>query len=60
MDLSIFYAKEGTWCFAVKHPNYKGNSQTYMSISLQGCHRNCNQKGACHSSVDESGLTFYR
>jgi hypothetical protein len=59
MDLSIFYAKEGTWCFAVKHPNYKGNSQTYMSISLQGCHRNCNQKGACHSSVDESGLTFY-
>ncbi|GJM84685.1 hypothetical protein PR202_ga00378 [Eleusine coracana subsp. coracana] len=60
MDLSILYAKEGTWCFAVKHPSYKANSQTYMSVSLQGCHRNCNQKGACHSSVDESGLTFYR
>jgi len=30
-----------------------------MSVSLQGCHRNCNQKGVCHSSVDESGLTFY-
>ncbi|GJN20756.1 hypothetical protein PR202_gb08173 [Eleusine coracana subsp. coracana] len=60
MDLSILYAREGTWCFAVKHPSYKANSQTYMSVSLQGCHRNCNQKGACHSSVDESGLTFYR
>ncbi|KAM3401939.1 hypothetical protein ACQJBY_006103 [Aegilops geniculata] len=59
MDLSIFYAKEGTWCFGVKHPNYTSNSQTYMSISLQGCHRNCNQKGVCHASVDESGLTFY-
>uniref|UniRef100_A0A0D9XK53 EGF-like domain-containing protein n=1 Tax=Leersia perrieri TaxID=77586 RepID=A0A0D9XK53_9ORYZ len=59
MDLSIFYAKEGTWCFGVKHPGDKGNSQTYMSISLQGCHKNCNQKGSCHASVDESGLTFY-
>lgn len=59
MDLSIFYAKEGTWCFGVKHPSDTANSQTYMSISLQGCHRNCNQKGVCHSSVDESGLTFY-
>uniref|UniRef100_A0ACD5TP34 Uncharacterized protein n=1 Tax=Avena sativa TaxID=4498 RepID=A0ACD5TP34_AVESA len=58
MDLSIFYAKEGTWCFGVKHPN-TSNSQTYISVSLQGCHRNCNQKGVCHSSVDESGLTFY-
>jgi hypothetical protein len=60
MDLSIFYAKEGTWCFGVKHPSDRGNSQTYMSVSLQGCHRNCNEKGVCHSSVDESGLTFYR
>ncbi|KAF0898818.1 hypothetical protein E2562_011890, partial [Oryza meyeriana var. granulata] len=59
MDLSIFYAKEGTWCFGVKHPSDKANSETYMSISLQGCHKNCNQKGACHSSIDESGLTFY-
>ncbi|KAG8091754.1 hypothetical protein GUJ93_ZPchr0012g20503 [Zizania palustris] len=59
MDLSIFYAKEGTWCFGLKHPSDKENSQTYMSISLQGCHRNCNQKGVCHSSIDESGLTFY-
>ena len=60
LDLSIFYAKEGTWCFGVKHPTDTTNSQTYMSVSLQGCHRNCNQKGVCHSSVDESGLTFYR
>ena len=60
LDLSIFYAKEGTWCFGVKHPTDMANSQTYMSVSLQGCHRNCNQKGVCHSSVDESGLTFYR
>lgn len=59
MDLSIFYAKEGTWCFGVKHPSDTSNSQTYMSVALQGCHRNCNQKGVCHSSVDESGLTFY-
>ncbi|CAL4933803.1 unnamed protein product [Urochloa decumbens] len=59
MDLSIFYAKEGTWCFGVKHPSDMTNSHTYMSVSLQGCHRNCNQKGVCHSSVDESGLTFY-
>ncbi|CAN6323847.1 unnamed protein product [Urochloa humidicola] len=59
MDLSIFYAKEGTWCFGVKHPSEMANSHTYMSVSLQGCHRNCNQKGVCHSSVDESGLTFY-
>lgn len=59
MDLSIFYAKEGTWCFGVKYPSGRANSQTYMSVSLQGCHRNCNQKGVCHSSVDESGLTFY-
>ncbi|KAM0876907.1 hypothetical protein ACQ4PT_035867 [Festuca glaucescens] len=59
MDLSIFYAKEGTWCFGIKHPNNTSNSQTYISVSLQGCHRNCNQKGVCHSSVDESGLTFY-
>ncbi|XP_039784137.1 uncharacterized protein LOC120650897 isoform X6 [Panicum virgatum] len=59
LDLSIFYAKEGTWCFGVKHPTDTTNSQTYMSVSLQGCHRNCNQKGVCHSSVDESGLTFY-
>ncbi|XP_024316796.1 uncharacterized protein LOC100844795 isoform X3 [Brachypodium distachyon] len=59
MDLSIFYAKEGTWCFGVKHPNDTSNFQTLMSVSLQGCHRNCNQKGVCHSSVDESGLTFY-
>ncbi|KAG0549352.1 hypothetical protein BDA96_01G248300 [Sorghum bicolor] len=59
MDLSIFYAKEGTWCFGVKHPSDTANSETYMSVSLQGCHRNCNQKGVCHSSVDESGLTFY-
>lgn len=59
MDLSIFYAKEGTWCFGVKHPSDMANSQTYMSVSLQGCHRNCNQKGVCHFSVDESGLTFY-
>ncbi|KAJ1295396.1 hypothetical protein BS78_01G220600 [Paspalum vaginatum] len=59
MDLSIFYAKEGTWCFGLKHPSEMANSQTYMSVSLQGCHRNCNQKGVCHSSVDESGLTFY-
>ncbi|CAM0956930.1 unnamed protein product [Alopecurus aequalis] len=59
MDLSIFYAKEGTWCFGVKHPNNTSDSQTYMSVSLQGCHRNCNQNGVCHSSVDESGLTFY-
>jgi len=59
LDLSIFYAKEGTWCFGVKHPTDTANSQTYMSVSLQGCHRNCNQKGVCHSSVDESGLTFY-
>ncbi|KAF8672652.1 hypothetical protein HU200_049345 [Digitaria exilis] len=59
MDLSIFYAKEGTWCFGVKHPSDTASLQTYMSVSLQGCHRNCNQKGVCHSSVDESGLTFY-
>ncbi|CAL4925223.1 unnamed protein product [Urochloa decumbens] len=59
MDLSIFYAKEGTWCFGVKHPSDTTNSHTYMSVSLQGCHRNCNQKGVCHSSVDESGLSFY-
>ncbi|KAL6842424.1 hypothetical protein ACP4OV_027851 [Aristida adscensionis] len=59
MGLSIFYAKEGTWCFGVKHPSYTANSETYMSVSLLGCHRNCNQKGLCHSSVDESGLTFY-
>lgn len=59
MDLSIFYAKEGTWCFGVKHPSDTSNSQTYMSVALQGCHRNCNQKGVCHSSIDESGLTFY-
>ncbi|KAL6641011.1 hypothetical protein ACP70R_019192 [Stipagrostis hirtigluma subsp. patula] len=59
MSLSIFYAKEGTWCFGVKHPSDRASSQTYMSVSLLGCHRNCNQKGVCHSSVDESGLTFY-
>ncbi|TVU30519.1 hypothetical protein EJB05_22148, partial [Eragrostis curvula] len=59
MDLSILYAKEGTWCLGVKHPSYIANSQTYISVSLQGCRSNCNQKGACHSSVDESGLTFY-
>ncbi|KAG2548750.1 hypothetical protein PVAP13_9KG217500 [Panicum virgatum] len=29
------------------------------SSNGSGCHRNCNQKGVCHSSVDESGLTFY-
>ncbi|XP_072955408.1 uncharacterized protein [Typha angustifolia] len=60
ISLYILYAREGTWGFGLKHStNREKNPQTSMSISLEGCPRDCSHNGACHSQVDESGLTFY-
>lgn len=60
IEFYVLYAREGTWCVGLKHPldnHYK--HQTVMSVSLDGCPSHCNHNGACHSSVDGSGLTFY-
>ncbi|XP_072988826.1 uncharacterized protein [Typha latifolia] len=60
INIYIIYAREGTWCFGLKHPPNRENSiQTSMSISLVGCPRGCSHSGTCHYSLDESGLTFY-
>lgn len=60
IDLYILYAREGTWCFGLKHQEdalYK--HKTGMSIALEGCPRHCSSNGECHYPVDRSGLTFY-
>nr|XP_029123003.1 uncharacterized protein LOC105053587 isoform X2 [Elaeis guineensis] len=60
IEFYILYAREGTWCFGLKHPlDNHFKYQTTMSISLDGCPNHCNHNGACHSSIDESGLTIY-
>ncbi|XP_038982658.1 uncharacterized protein LOC120110856 isoform X1 [Phoenix dactylifera] len=60
IEFYIVYAREGTWCVGLKHPlDNHFKHQTTMSISLDGCPSHCNYNGACHSSIDQSGLTFY-
>lgn len=60
-EMYMLYAREGTWCIALRHPSVKViKSRPLMSVSLVGCYKGCNGNGTCKYSVDESGLTFYR
>ncbi|KAJ1693394.1 hypothetical protein LUZ63_010092 [Rhynchospora breviuscula] len=60
LEIFMLYAREGTWCFGLKHPSAKViKSQPLMYVSLVGCYKGCSNHGSCKYSVDESGLTFY-
>ncbi|KAF3328241.1 transmembrane protein [Carex littledalei] len=60
LEMYMLYAREGTWCIALRHPSVKViKSRPLMSVSLVGCYKGCNGNGTCKYSVDESGLTFY-
>ncbi|XP_040866697.1 uncharacterized protein [Glycine max] len=62
IDFYIIYAREGTWGIGLRHL-YTGSdslkAQTVMSISLEGCPKQCSSHGDCKYSFDASGLTSY-
>ena len=63
IDFYIIYAREGTWNFGLRHVNTSSDSlkqQTIMSISLEGCPKQCSSHGDCKYSFDATGLTSYR
>lgn len=61
INFYILYAREGLWCFGLKHPPATHHKQlTTMSISIVGCPKHCSSHGRCHYTMDESGLSFYR
>ncbi|KAJ1429577.1 hypothetical protein SESBI_08362 [Sesbania bispinosa] len=62
IDFYIIYAREGTWGLGLRHLNTNSDSlkrQTIMSISLEGCPKQCSSHGDCKYSFDASGLTSY-
>ncbi|PNY08608.1 transmembrane protein [Trifolium pratense] len=62
VDFYIIYAREGTWSFGLRHVNISSDSlkqKTIMSISLEGCPKQCSSHGTCKSSFDATGLTSY-
>lgn len=63
IDFYIIYAREGTWGLGLRRLYTSGDSlkaQTVMSISLEGCPKQCSSHGDCKYSFDASGLTSYR
>lgn len=63
IDFYIIYAREGTWGFGLRNVNTSIDSlkqQTIMSISLEGCPKQCSSHGDCKFSLDATGLTSYR
>ena len=63
IDFYIIYAREGTWGIGLRHLYIGSDSlkaQTVMSISLEGCPKQCSSHGDCKYSFDASGLTSYR
>ncbi|KAG5009177.1 uncharacterized protein LOC114418418 [Glycine soja] len=62
IDFYIIYAREGTWGIGLRHLYIGSDSlkaQTVMSISLEGCPKQCSSHGDCKYSFDASGLTSY-
>ncbi|XP_020216622.1 uncharacterized protein LOC109800257 [Cajanus cajan] len=62
IDFYIIYAREGTWGLGLRHLDTSSDSlkaQTVMSISLEGCPKECSSHGDCKYSFDASGLTSY-
>ncbi|KAK7389928.1 hypothetical protein VNO78_25225 [Psophocarpus tetragonolobus] len=62
IDFYIIYAREGTWGLGLRHLYTSSDSfkaQTVMSISLEGCPKQCSFHGDCKYSFDTSGLTSY-
>ncbi|KAL2325897.1 hypothetical protein Fmac_024955 [Flemingia macrophylla] len=62
IDFYIIYAREGTWGLGLRHLDTSSDSltvQTVMSISLEGCPKQCSSHGDCKYSFDASGLTSY-
>jgi hypothetical protein len=63
VDFYIIYAREGTWSFGLRHVNTSSDSlkqKTTMSLSLEGCPKQCSSHGSCKYSFDSTGLTSYR
>ncbi|CAJ1950171.1 unnamed protein product [Sphenostylis stenocarpa] len=62
IDFYIIYAREGTWGLGLRHLYTSSDSmkaQTVMSISLEGCPKQCSSNGDCKYSFDASGLTSF-
>ncbi|XP_027334938.1 uncharacterized protein LOC113849313 isoform X2 [Abrus precatorius] len=62
IDFYIIYAREGTWGLGLRQLNTNSvyvKGQTVMSISLEGCPKQCSSNGDCKYSFDASGLTSY-
>ncbi|KAL2335992.1 hypothetical protein Fmac_010438 [Flemingia macrophylla] len=62
IDFYIIYAREGTWGLGLRHLDTSSDSltvQTVMSISVEGCPKQCSSHGDCKYSFDASGLTSY-
>ncbi|XP_068478557.1 uncharacterized protein [Phaseolus vulgaris] len=62
IDFYIIYAREGTWGLGLRHLYTSSDSlkaQTVMSISLEGCPKQCSFHGDCKYSFDASGLTSF-
>ncbi|KAK8935764.1 hypothetical protein KSP39_PZI013286 [Platanthera zijinensis] len=59
INFYILSVREGIWSFGVRRVNDVSEQESYMSISLEGCAKDCSSKGKCHYSVDESGLAFF-
>ncbi|RDX60124.1 Transmembrane protein 8B, partial [Mucuna pruriens] len=62
IDFYIIYAREGTWGLGLRHlytSSYSLKGKTVMSISLEGCPKQCSSHGDCKYSFDASGLTSY-
>lgn len=63
VNFYILYVREGSWNFGLRYLNSSSSTskaQTTMSISLERCPKRCSSHGQCQSTVDASGLTFYR
>ncbi|KOM28441.1 hypothetical protein LR48_Vigan543s002900 [Vigna angularis] len=62
IDFYIIYAREGTWGLGLRHLYTSSDSmkaQTSMSVSLEGCPKQCSFNGDCRYSFDASGLTSF-
>ncbi|QCE02720.1 hypothetical protein DEO72_LG8g735 [Vigna unguiculata] len=62
IDFYIIYAREGTWGLGLRHLYTSSDStkaQTVMSVSLEGCPKQCSFHGDCKYSFDASGLTSF-
>ncbi|KAJ6851463.1 uncharacterized protein M6B38_259140 [Iris pallida] len=60
IDFYLLSAREGIWCFGLKHPPVSDYShRTMMTIALEGCPNHCSRNGQCRYSVEGSGLAFY-